>query len=116
MNDGEAVSLHDSKDSFALVDERAVEDEMAKPRQVRVVDERRMVEPIGDDPSDRRETVPALLSQLPHGVALRDPPLEPHSMTQMLVEPVLPDKGTAADGTKPALFALSAGSIALDTN
>ncbi len=69
-----------------------------------------------DNSLESTETVTTLSGQLSDGVALHNPSFEPHSTTQMLVENVLPNKGQTADETIPALFALSAFSIALDTN
>jgi len=68
-----------------------------------------------DNSLESTETVPTLSGQLSDGVTLHNPSFEPHSTPPMLVERVLPNKGPTADGTIPALFALSAFSIALDT-
>lgn len=112
MDDGEALGIHHGKDSFALVYKSSVENEIANNRKVRVVGEGRVVEPVFDDPSDRRDTVTALLSQLPHGVALRNPPLEPDTLTQTLVEGIFPAKRATTLTAKPALCPVSAFSVA----
>lgn len=112
MYDGEVLGLHHGKDSFALVYKSSVENKIAKTRKVRVVGEGRVVEPVFDDPSDRRDTVPALLSQLPHGVALRNPPLEPDTLAQTLVEGICPAKRASTLTAKPTLCPMPAFSIA----
>jgi len=112
MDDGEALGIHHGKDSFALVYKSSVENEIANNRKVRVVGEWRVVEPVFDDPSDRRDTVTALLSQLSHGVALRNPPLEPDTLTQTLVEGIFPAKRATTLTAKPTLCPMPAFSVA----
>ena len=112
MDDGEALGIHHGKDSFALVYKSSVENKIAKNRKVRVVGEWRVVEPVFDDPSDRRDTVTALLSQLSHGVALHNPPLEPDTLAQTLVEEIFPAKRATALTTKPTLCPMPAFSVA----
>ena len=72
----------------------------------------RVVEPVFDDPSDRRDTVTTLLSQLLHGIALRNPPLEPDTLAQTLVEGIFPAKRATTLTAKPTLYPMPASSVA----
>ena len=71
-----------------------------------------MLEPIVDDASDRRDTVTALLSQLHHRIALRNPPLKPHALAETLVEGILPTKRATTLTAKPTLCPMPAFSVA----
>jgi hypothetical protein len=112
VNDREVLSLHHGKDAFACVDERAIEDQVPTGRELCLV-RGRTLQPMVEDPSERRHAVPAVNSQLPQRIALDDPALEPDPLTPVLVEPVLPDKATSADPTTPALLLLLRFSIPL---
>lgn len=114
MDHREALSIHDREHSFALVYEGSVENEVAISRAPGVGKEWRPLQPMLDDPSESRNTVTALRSQLSERVALGDPTLEPDPLAQMLVVRVFPPKGATTPSAKPALGSVPASPIASD--
>jgi hypothetical protein len=112
VNHGEALRIHDGKDSFALIEKSAIEDQVASGAQIGR-DRWRMPKPILDDALHCPNAVTTLSGNLSQRVAFDNPALEPDPLAQVFVGSVLPDKSPTALPTVPALLSLTTLSVSL---
>lgn len=76
MNDTEALRIHDGKDSLALIEKSAIENQVAIGAQIGR-DRWRMPKPILDDALHRTDAVTTLSGNLSQRIAFDNPALEP---------------------------------------
>lgn len=108
-----ALGIHHRKDSSAPFQEGAIENNMAMRGKVSFPIWR-MAQPVFQNPTDRRNAVPALSSQLAKGIALYDPAFEPNALAVTLIPKVPPSKCATAGAADPTLSPMAAFPIPLD--
>jgi len=109
-----ALGIHHCKDSSAPFQEGAIENNMAIGRKVSSL-LRRTIQPVFQDPTDRRYTTTALFGQLLDRIAFLNPPLEPNALPDMPIRRDPPPEGLPTSATAPALLFTPIFPIALDS-
>jgi hypothetical protein len=120
MEQGEVLGAHNGKESFVPFEGGAIEDQIGVAWKIALVD-RRMGQPIVDDPVKGWWAVPTLFDQLSNHIAFDQPTLEPDEVTVMLVARIFPNEATTARVASPTLLlqrgfskALKAWRLAVD--